>query len=185
MTSHTPSAAKEPTRDKDGFWLRIIYITSAVVCAAILFLILGPRPEGTSGKLDVSTLPAVNCTLNSITGVLLLVGWALILKKRIAAHRAVMLSAFGSSSAFLVSYVIYHWFKEGPTLYAGDHRGVYLFILLSHIVLAAIILPMALISLYRGFNMQVDKHRAIAKITLPLWLYVSATGVAVYVMLHA
>jgi putative membrane protein len=184
MTDALPPSTAKRSGPNDGFWLRIIYITSAVICGAVAFLTLGPRPSGTSGMLDVSALPTVNCTLNLTTGILLVIGWRLIVNKKIAQHRAVMLAAFGSSSAFLVSYLIYHWFKDGPKLYAGDYRGLYLFILLSHIALAAVILPLALVTLYRGWNMQVAKHRAIAKVTLPLWLYVSVTGVAVYVMLH-
>ena len=185
MTNDRTPSAPAATDERDSFWLRIIYITSAVICGAVAFLILGPRPSGMSGALDVSMLPLVNCTLNSVTGILLIIGWVLIIKKKTAAHKTVMLTAFGTSSAFLVSYVIYHWFKSGPKLYSGDYRSLYYVILISHIVLAAAILPMALISLYRGYNTQLAKHRKIAKITLPLWLYVSATGVAVYVMLHA
>jgi putative membrane protein len=99
-------------------------------------------------------------------------------------HKIVMLSAFGTSSLFLVSYIIYHWFKSGPKLYTGDYQTVYYFILLTHIVLAAIIIPLALFTLYRGLSTQIDKHRKIAKITLPIWLYVSVTGVIIYYMLY-
>lgn len=169
---------------QDSFWLRIIYIVSAVICGAVAFLILGPRPAGTAGALDVSALPLVNASLNSLTAILLIVGFVLVKQKKIAQHRTVMLTAFGTSSAFLVTYVIYHWFKSGPKPYVGDFRSLYLFILISHIVLAAVILPLALITLYRGHKRQIPQHRKIAKITLPLWLYVSATGVAVYLMLH-
>jgi len=179
----------------DGFWLRIIYIVSALLCGAVAFLILGPRPEGMTGALDVSALPTVNASLNALTTLLLLIGFALIRaakgapagatkKKRIAQHKTVMLTAFATSGAFLVSYVIYHWFKDGPKKYAGDFTGFYYVILLSHIVLAAAIVPLALITLYRGWSTQVGRHRKIAKITLPIWLYVSVTGVAVYVMLY-
>jgi len=84
----------------------------------------------------------------------------------------------------LVSYVIYHWFKDGPKKYLGAFKAVYYVILFSHIVLAAAIIPLALITLYRGWTSQVGKHRKIAKITLPMWLYVSVTGVAVYAMLY-
>jgi len=170
------------TQARDSFWLRIIYIVSAVVCGAVAFLTLAPRPQ--AGMVDVSVLPTVNASLNSLTTVLLVGGWWLVKNKRIAAHKTVMLAAFASSSAFLVSYVIYHWFKAAPKPYAGDFRTVYLFILVTHIVLAAVILPLALITLYRGWRMNVPKHRKIAKITLPLWLYVSTTGVAIYVMLY-
>ena len=168
---------------RDTFWLRIIYIVSALICAAVAFLILGPRPSS-GGRLDVSALPLVNASLNGLTTVLLATGWLLIKKRKIAEHRTVMLAAFASSSAFLVSYVIYHWFKSGPKLYAGAFRGLYFGILVSHIVLAAAILPLALVTLYRGWTNQRPKHRAIAKITLPLWLYVSVTGVVIYAMLY-
>jgi putative membrane protein len=169
---------------RDGFWLRIIYIVSALVCAAVAFLILGPRPEGTHGALDVSTLPTLNASLNALTTLLLLTGWWLIKQKKVQQHKRVMLAAFTSSSAFLVSYVIYHWFKVAPRAYQGDFRGLYLVILLTHIVLAASIVPLALVTLYRGWSMAVVKHRRIAKITLPLWLYVSVTGVLIYSMLY-
>ncbi len=169
---------------RDGFWLRIIYIVSALVCGAVFFLIYGPRPEGL-GTLDVSMLPLVNSVLNGTCAGLLLVGLWLIKQRRIDAHRNVMLAAFAVSAAFLVTYVIYHWFKAGPKPYTGDFRGLYLFVLLTHIVLAAAILPMALITLYRGWSGSLERHRKIAKITLPLWLYVSVTGVVIYWMAHA
>jgi len=95
-----------------------------------------------------------------------------------------MLTAFGASSLFLVSYVIYHWFKSGPKLYTGEFTTIYYFILLTHIVLAIIIIPMALFTLYRGWSNQLNKHRKIARITLPIWLYVSISGVIIYLMLY-
>jgi putative membrane protein len=169
---------------KDKFWIRICLILGVVVSAAVAFLILGPRPEGTQGTLDVTNLPKVNASLNAATAVLLLVGLWFIKKGRITAHKNTMLTAFGTSTAFLVSYVIYHWFKDGPREYVGDLKGLYLFILLTHIVLAAVIVPLALITLYRGWTMSVEKHRKIARVTLPLWLYVSVTGVVIYGMLY-
>jgi len=96
-----------------------------------------------------------------------------------------MLTAFGTSAGFLVTYVLYHWFKSGPQLYTGDFTTVYYVILISHIILAIIILPMALMTLYRGWTDQLAKHRKIAIITLPIWLYVSVTGVVVYYMLYS
>jgi putative membrane protein len=131
----------------------------------------------------------VNASLNALTAALLVVGWRLIKRKRVKQHKAVMLAAFASSSAFLTSYVIYHWFKDGPAKYTGSFKPLYLAILLTHIVLAAVILPLALVTLYRGWSVgaakgQAQKHRKIARITLPLWLYVSVTGVAIYAMLY-
>ena len=169
---------------RDRFWHRIILILSVVVVAAVAFLILGPRPEHLQGSLDVSALPLVNATLNSTTTILLVVGFALIKAGRIPAHRAAMLAAFGASIAFLVTYVIYHWFKAGPAQYTGEWVTTYRVILLTHILLAPAVVPMALLSLYRGWTDQREKHRKLARITLPIWLYVSITGVLIYVMLY-
>jgi len=171
---------------KEKFWIRICWILGVVVSAAVAFLILGPRPDGTEGALDVSGLPKVNATLNALAAILLVLALWYIKKGRIAAHKNTMLLAFASSIGFLVSYIIYHWFKLAPRKYDGEGllKALYLFILLTHIVLAAVIVPLALITLYRGWTMSVEKHRKIAKITLPLWLYVSVTGVIIYGMLY-
>ncbi len=177
--------AEQPNHDpRDGFWMRIILIVSALIAGAVAFLILGPRPEGMRGAVDVSALPTVNASLNGLAALLLLVGGLLAKRGRFDAHRKVMLTAFAVSAAFLVSYVIYHWFKEAPKQYTGDLRGLYLTILLTHIVLAALIVPLALVTLYRGWRDQRRAHRKIARITWPVWLYVSVTGVVIYVMLY-
>ena len=170
--------------NKDSFWIRIIYIVSIIISATVAFLILGPRPEGIEGAIDVSTLPLVNATLNTITTILLIYGYILIRQKKRRLHKNVMLTSFGISGAFLVSYVIYHWFKSGPKEYLGNYSELYFFILITHIVLAAIIIPLALLTLYRGWSENLLKHRRIAKITLPIWLYVSVTGVIIYMMLY-
>ena len=170
--------------NQDSFWLRIIYIVSIIISATVAFLILGPRPVGIEGALDVSKLPLVNASLNGMTTILLIIGYILIRKKKRQQHKNIMLTAFGTSAAFLVSYVIYHWFKSGPKQYTGAFPEIYFFILITHIILAAIIIPLALITLYRGWSDQLKKHRKIAKITLPLWLYVSVTGVVIYLMLY-
>ena len=170
--------------NKDSFWIRIIYIVSIIICSAVAFLILGPRPAGMEGSIDVSSLPFLNASLNAITTALLIYGYILIRKKKRQHHKNVMLASFGTSAAFLVSYIIYHWFKAGPKKYLGDYSEVYFFILITHIILASIIIPLALITLYRGWTENLVKHRRIAKITLPLWLYVSVTGVAIYIMLY-
>ena len=168
----------------DNFWLRIIYVISITISLAVAFLILGPRPDEMENLIDVSGLPFVNATLNFITTLLLLLGYYYIKSGNIKKHQFVMLSSFGTSSLFLISYVIYHWFKTGPKLYFGEWIYSYYFILITHILLAVIILPLALITLYRGWNMQVHKHINIAKITFPIWLYVSITGIIVYIMLY-
>ena len=168
----------------ENFWIRVIYVISVAVSAAVAFLILGPRPEGIEGSLDVSMLPTVNASINTITFVLLIVGYLLIINKKRELHQNVMLTAFGFSALFLISYIIYHWFKSGPKLYNGDFTTIYYTILISHIILAAIIIPLALLTLYRGWMSQLGKHKRIARITFPIWIYVSFTGVLIYWMLY-
>lgn len=177
-------STQDPTPRRDPFWLRIILILSIAVVGAVAYLILGPRPAGVRGSVDVSGMPLLNATLNGITALLLVVAYALIRRREIQRHRAVMLAAFLTSSMFLVSYVMYHFFKPEPVRYAGAYPQLYYVILVTHIVLAALIVPLALVTLYRGWFMYVPKHRRIAKVTLPLWLYVSVTGVLIYVMLY-
>lgn len=169
---------------RDGFWLRLIYIVSAVLVAAVAFLILGPRPASMQGSLDVSALPRFNAIFNGTCAVLLVAGVVCVKRGAIRWHKRFMLAAFAASAAFLVSYVIYHWFKAGPKPYVGDYRGVYLTILLTHIVLAVVALPLQLVTLYRGWRDQREKHRRLARITFPIWLYVSVTGVVIYGMLY-
>ena len=169
---------------KDSFWLRIIYLLSGVLSLAVAFLILGPRPEGIEGAIDVSSLPLVNALLNLTTTILLIIGYVLIRLKKREMHRSVMLTAFFSSALFLVSYVIYHWFKSGPKAYTGDWVSVYYPVLISHIILAAAILPLAMVTLYRGWVVQIQQHKKIANITYPIWMYVSITGIIIYLMLY-
>ena len=168
----------------DKFWLRIIYILSIVITLAVAFLILGPRPDGMEGMLDVSALPMVNALLNTVSTLLLLLALWFIKHNDVLRHKLTMLSAFGTSALFLISYVIYHWFKAGPKVYVGDHESIYYFILITHIILAVCVLPLALTTLYRGWNMQIKRHRKLARIAYPIWLYVSLTGVVIYLMLY-
>ena len=177
----TPSpAAPRPER----FWLVVIAILTVVVVAAVAFLIYGPRPDGVAGRLDVRGLPAVNATFNALAAACLVTGYALIRRQRIVAHRRAMLAAFGCSAAFLTSYVVYHTFKPGPTPCPGPARGFYLAFLFSHVVLAPALVPLALLTLRRGWTMDVARHRRIARWTLPIWLYVSVTGVVIYALLY-
>lgn len=127
----------------------------------------------------------LNATLNAISAILLTAGFIFIVRGKIRAHRACMLSAFGTSAAFLISYVIYH-IRVGNVRFLGQGwiRPVYFTLLISHVFLAIVILPLAIITLTRALREQFDRHRRIARWTLPLWLYVSVTGVIVYVMLY-
>ena len=170
--------------EKENFWLKIIYILSDVLSLAVAFLILGPRPEGIEGSIDVSSLPYVKALLNLITTILLIIGYVLIRQKKREKHRSVMLSAFFTSALFLVSYVVYHWFKSGPKPYTGDLTFIYYPVLLTHIILAMSILPLAMISVYRGMVLQIQQQKKIAKITFPIWMYVSVTGIIIFIMLY-
>jgi putative membrane protein len=137
--------------------------------------------------MDYSIFPVINAVLNGCSAVLLVVGRMLIARKNIAAHRAVMLTAFATSCFFLVSYLYYHWPHHGGIVYfrgTGWTRPVYFTILTSHTILAAAIVPLVLITLSRALRQRFDRHRAIARWTFPLWLYVSVTGVVIYLMLY-
>jgi uncharacterized membrane protein YozB (DUF420 family) len=135
--------------------------------------------------VTVSDLPALNATLNATAAVLLATGWILIRRGRIAQHRAVMIAAFCTSVLFLISYLTYHA-QIGSKHFrgTGSIRIVYFTILLTHTVLAATIVPLVLITLSRGLKRNDARHRAIARWTMPLWMYVSVTGVVVYLMLY-
>jgi len=133
----------------------------------------------------ISDLPALNATLNATSAVLLVTAWILIRRGRWIAHRNVMLAAVCTSVLFLISYLIYHaqvgsvrFTKQGPI------RLVYFSILLTHTILAAVIVPMVIVTVWRGLAAKYDRHRRIARWTLPVWLYVSVTGVIVYIMLY-
>ena len=135
--------------------------------------------------MSVHDLPAVNATLNGISGILLVAGYLLIRARRIELHRRVMLAAFVTSSLFLVCYVVYHA-QVGSVRFTrqGLVRPLYFTVLVTHVALAAVTLPLAVVTLSRGLGARYARHRAIARWTLPIWLYVSVTGVLVYVLLY-
>jgi uncharacterized membrane protein YozB (DUF420 family) len=134
---------------------------------------------------DYSIFPKINATLNGCSAALLVTGRVLIARGQRTAHRAVMLTALGISTVFLASYLYYHA-HVGSVHFRGTgwSRPVYFTILISHTILAAVIVPMVIITLNRALRGRFDRHRAIARWTFPLWLYVSVTGVVVYLMLY-
>ena len=135
--------------------------------------------------LEVTQLPAVNATLNGIAATLLAAGYVCIRRGRIDLHRRCMLAAFATSALFLASYLVYHaQVGSRPFTGEGPVRVIYFTVLVSHIVLAAAILPLAIVTLRRGLRRDDARHAALARWTLPIWLYVSVTGVAVYWMLY-
>ncbi len=164
--------------------LPVIGVVSALIVLSVGFLLLGRQTTMQSGH-DVSALPALNAFLNATSVVLLTTGYVFIRLKKVTAHKTCMLSALGVSSLFLVSYVIYHY-QVGSVAFEGTGfiRPLYFTLLISHIVLAACIVPLALVTIYRAWGEQFDRHKKIARWTLPIWLYVSVTGVIIYWMLY-
>jgi len=160
---------------------RLIWIISIAVPLAVAAMFFLPAIKTDA---DLSALPALNATINATVSILLILGLIFIKSGKRQLHRASMIGAFALSALFLVSYVIYHSATES-TPYGGEGtiRTVYFIILISHIILAALILPLILITLSRALSKRFDKHKKIARITFPLWLYVSITGVVVYFMI--
>lgn len=168
-------AAMTDRQDKTLAWT-----LSILLIGVITFLYLGPKLIVVGG-LSPSTLPKVNAVLNGTAAIVLIGAWRAILQKNITLHRRLMLTAVALSALFLVSYVVQH--GSFPSVkYQGGLGWVYYPILISHIILAAVIVPLVLITLVRALSAKFDKHRKIARWTMPLWLYVSITGVLVYLM---
>lgn len=135
--------------------------------------------------MEIADLPTLNASLNALASVFLVAGYVMIRGRRIDAHRRCMLSALGTSALFLISYVTYHANAGSvPFRGTGAIRVVYFAVLIPHIILAAAILPMALVTTARGLRGDYTRHVRIARWTLPVWLYVSVTGVIVYLMLY-
>ena len=169
---------------RDRVALPVIGVLSLTVVLVVGVLLLGHAP-GRGGRADVAALPALNAVLNGASAVLLTAGWLAIRRRRIAVHRACMLGAFSVSVLFLVSYVVYHALAGSrPFTGQGWIRPVYFAILISHVVLAAAMVPFVLTTLYRALGADFARHARLARVTLPVWLYVSVTGVVVYLILY-
>ena len=161
----------------------VIYGLSVFVSLAVTAVIyLIPPAESTRAP---GVLASVNASLNGAAGCFLVAGYIFVRRRQVQAHRRCMLMAFGLSSAFLVTYLLHH-FQVGSVPFQGEgaSRVLYFALLIPHILLAAIIVPLALFTIYRGWTGRVELHRRVARWTLPLWLYVSASGVAIYWMLY-
>lgn len=162
-------------------WLYPALAAASVACVALLVYGLPPsRPD-----FGASALPALNAGLNSAAAVCLVVGYRFIRRGQIQAHRRAMLFAFALSAIFLVFYLVHHA-QAGSVRYIGppELRAVYFAILVPHVVLAAAVVPLALLTIFRGLKDRRPQHRRIAKITLPIWLFVSVSGVIVYLMVY-
>jgi uncharacterized membrane protein YozB (DUF420 family) len=136
-------------------------------------------------QIDYSIFPPLDATLNGTTAILLMIGHNFIKRGAVAKHRATMIAAFITSSVFLACYLYYH-FHVGSVRFRGNglSRPIYFSILISHTVLAAVVVPMILVTLTLALKNRFDRHRRLARWTYPIWMYVSVTGVIVYVMLY-
>ena len=159
----------------------------AISAAATLFLfwLIYVHPASDAGSTRYAFLPALNAILNGLSATALLIGFTFIRARKIAAHRAAMITAFVFSTLFLVSYIAHHAL-HGDVRYPqhADFRTFYLWLLGSHIILAIVSLPMVLVTFFFSLTRRFPQHKKIARWTFPLWLYVSITGVITYVMLH-
>ena len=162
-------------------WNAAVSVVAVVFIAYIL-----RRDAGPAGAVDLSFMPAVNATCNALASICLGTGYFAIRRKAVQVHRACMVTALAFSTVFLVGYLSYHY-VHGDTKYAGTGamRAVYLAILVTHILLSMTVLPGALTSFYFAFTKQFGRHRRLNRVFLPIWLYVSVTGVLIYFMLRA
>lgn len=168
----------------DKLTFKIVLGISIFVFVAVIILNRKILPVPAIIPDFVYQLPKLNAFINGTCSVLLLVSLYFIKQKNIEAHKKVNITAFILSSLFLVSYITYHWMAK-ETSYPHDNpmRPIYLTILISHIILAALVLPMVLMSFYYGLLMDVQKHRKLVRFAYPIWLYVTVTGVVVYLMI--
>jgi|SRR5690625_3623909 len=181
MSKNNVSINKQQQRNYTPF----IWVLS--ILAIIIILGVNYIPRSTSGTIfgvELTVLPLINAILNGIALIFLILALVTIKKKNVKTHKRFILAAFSATFLFLITYLTYHALA-GSTTFGGTGiiKGVYYFVLITHIVLAAVVLPLSLITLGRGLNMDVEKHRKIARWTMPIWLYVSFTGVLVYLLI--
>lgn len=178
MTAETsPSSIDSPIAK------RVIYgltVALPLIVAVVVYLI-----PSAGAPTKPSILATLNAIFNGAAGCCLVLGYAFVRQRALKAHKAAMLTAVGFSTAFLVTYVLHH-VQVGSVPFTGEGftRTIYFAVLIPHIILAAVIVPLALFTVYRGWTGRVALHRKIARITLPLWLYVSFSGVLLYFMLY-
>lgn len=169
---------------QDKLVFNVVMILSAVVLIAVIILNQKILPRPSVLPTWATLLPKLNAFINGTCSILLLVSLYFIKQKNIKAHKAVNLTAFVLSALFLISYITYHWVANETSFPADNpNRTLYLAILISHIILAASVLPLILLSFYWGLQMNVEKHKKLVRFTYPIWLYVTVTGVIVYAMI--
>ncbi len=169
---------------KDKLVFRFVMVVSLIVFLLVLLLNRKVLPPPTFVPEIAYLLPKLNAFINGACSILLLISLYFIRKKNIEAHKKINIITFALSSVFLISYVMFHYFVK-ETHYGGEGilKSIYYSILISHIILAAIVLPLILLSFYRGLQMQVELHKKLVRWSYPIWLYVTVTGVIVYLMI--
>lgn len=177
------SAVQSPLRSDRTFFLFNALISTAAI-AFIAFILL--RERTSAGGPDLTFMPAVNAVCNALSALCLIAGYVAIRRRAIHVHRVLMVSAFALSAVFLVGYLSYH-FVHGDTPFTGTGpiRTVYFFILITHIVLSVTVVPLALTSFYFAFTHAFGRHRRLNRVFLPIWLYVSVTGVVIFFLLRS
>jgi len=166
-----------------GKAMAVIGTVSAAVVAFLFWLIYFKPRAGHTSQI-IAALPAANATLNALSTIFLLSGYLAVRRRNFRRHVTFMLAAVGSSALFFVSYVVYHNFHGDTKFTAGGAiRPIYFLVLISHIVLSVVVVPMILTSLYLSFSGRMATHKRVSRWTLPIWLYVSVTGVLIFVLL--
>jgi len=168
----------------DKLVFRIVMALSIVVFVAVIVLNKKILPVPEVIPSFVYKLPKLNALINGTCSLLLLLSLYFIKQKNIEIHKKLNIITFCLSAVFLLSYITYHWMAKETTFPADNSlRPVYLIILISHIILAALVLPLILLSFHKGFQNQVEKHKKLVRFAFPIWLYVTVTGVVVYLMI--
>jgi putative membrane protein len=172
-------------RAGDRSFFAVNALVSVLALSVVFWLLIGRRGAVGQVGLDVSFLPPINATLNATAAVLLSAGWLAIRRGARRAHAALMISAFAASALFLVCYLVYHY-VHGDSRFGGHGalRTAYLLILATHVVLSATVIPLALTAFWFAFRGAFARHKRVTRVLLPIWLYVSVTGVVVYWMLY-
>jgi len=172
-----------PTSTKN--FAGIIITVSIIANIIILLLFFSPLGYQKDVHFDLTIFPRLNAIFNSFTFIFLLAAFYAIMKKNVRVHKGFILAAFTTTFLFLISYLSFHFLSPDTAKYGGEGilRPIYFFILITHSFLAAVIVPLALFALVWGWTMQVEKHKKIVRWTMPIWLYVSLTGVVVYLFM--
>ncbi|WNJ16612.1 DUF420 domain-containing protein [Pontibacter sp. G13] len=173
------------TRYDDKIFVPIIWVLSVAIPVVVAILMTPGLIPKLSLGFDTMILPKVNASINGLVAICLMAGFVFVKQGKVEYHRIAMGTAFGLSALFLVSYVTYH-LSTGHVPYCEDGlipSGLYYFLLISHVLLSGIIVPLATFTVYRAVNGQLDKHRKLAKITFPIWMYIAVSGVLVVVVM--